>query len=38
MTTQWLFIIRNTINQFIYRVIENDCLGFNNLSHTIHLR
>ena len=22
----------------IYRVILNDCLGFNNLSYTIHLR
>jgi len=22
----------------IYRVIQNDCRGFNNLSHTIHLR
>ena len=21
-----------------YRVIKNDCRGFNNLSHTIHLR
>ena len=21
-----------------YRVIQNDCLGFNNLSYTIHLR
>ena len=23
---------------FIYRVIQNDCRGFNNLSYTIHLR
>ena len=23
---------------FMYRVIRNDCLGFNNLSYTIHLR
>ena len=23
---------------FIYRVIRNDCRGFNNLSYTIHLR
>jgi hypothetical protein len=22
----------------IYRVIRNDCRGFNNLSHTIHFR
>ena len=22
----------------VYRVIRNDCRGFNNLSHTIHLR
>ena len=22
----------------IYRVIKNDCQGFNNLSYTIHLR
>jgi len=22
----------------IYRVIENYCRGFNNLSHTVHLR
>jgi len=22
----------------IYTVIQNDCRGFNNLSHTIHLR
>ena len=24
--------------QFIYRVIRNDCQGFNNLSYTVHLR
>ena len=23
---------------WLYRVIQNDCLGFNNLSYTIHLR
>jgi len=23
---------------YIYRVIQNDCRGFNNLSYTIHLR
>ena len=23
---------------FIYRVIQNGCRGFNNLSHPIHLR
>jgi len=23
---------------FIYRFIQNDCRGFNNLSHKIHLR
>jgi len=22
----------------LYRVIQNDCRGFNNLSYTIHLR
>jgi len=22
----------------IYRVIKNDCQGFNNLSYTVHLR
>ena len=26
------------LTSYIYRVIENDCRGFNNLSHTIHLR
>jgi len=25
-------------NNVIYRVIQNDCRGFNNLSYTIHLR
>jgi len=25
-------------NILLYRVIENDCRGFNNLSYTIHLR
>jgi len=24
--------------QQIYRVIQNDCRGFNNLPYTIHLR
>jgi hypothetical protein len=24
--------------QLKYRIIENDCRGFNNLSYTIHLR
>jgi len=23
---------------YMYRVIRNDCRGFNNLSYTIHLR
>jgi len=23
---------------YSYKVIKNDCRGFNNLSHTIHLR
>jgi hypothetical protein len=27
-----------TTNRYMYRVIRNDCRGFNNLSHTIHLR
>ena len=27
-----------TMNSGIYRVIRNDCRGFNNLSYTIHLR
>jgi len=27
-----------TPNHYIYRVIQNDCRGFNNLSYTIHLR
>jgi len=22
---------------FLYRVVQNDCRGFNNLSYTIHL-
>jgi hypothetical protein len=26
------------VNKWIYRVIRNDCRGFNNLSYTIHLR
>jgi len=30
------FILRPNIS--IYRVIKNDCWGFNNLSYTIHLR
>jgi len=24
--------------KLIYRVIQNDCRGFNNLSYTIHFR
>jgi len=28
----------STDNTGIYRVIQNDCRGFNNLSYTIHLR
>jgi len=27
-----------TTSQALYRVIRNDCQGFNNLSYTIHLR
>ena len=27
----WCFVYK-------YRVIQNDCQGFNNLSYTIHLR
>ena len=30
-------ILFNGIRE-IYRVIRNDCRGFNNLSYTIHLR
>ena len=26
------------VEQFKYRVIRNDCLGFNNLPYTIHFR
>jgi len=26
------------VRALIYRVIRNDCRGFNNLSYTIHLR
>jgi len=32
-THTYIYIIYN-----IYRVIRNDCRGFNNLSYTIHLR
>jgi hypothetical protein len=28
----------NVMIQDLYRVIQNDCQGFNNLSYTIHLR
>jgi len=28
----------NLITFMKYRVIQNDCQGFNNLSYTIHLR
>ena len=31
-----LFIIICTNKCIIYRVIQNDCWGFNNLSYTIH--
>jgi len=34
-------LFSNTLNKlyiYIYRVIRNDCRGFNNLSYTIHLR
>jgi hypothetical protein len=27
-----------SINTFLYRVIQNDCWGFNNLSYITHLR
>jgi len=27
----------NCLHTCIYRVIQNDCRGFNNLSYTIHL-
>jgi len=41
-----LFVIKNRIRIFreneisisMYRVTQNDCRGFNNLSYTIHLR
>jgi len=26
------------LNGWLYRVIQNDCQGFNNMSQTIHLR
>ena len=26
------------MRHIMYRVIQNNCLGFNNLSYTIHLR
>jgi hypothetical protein len=29
---------QSVLSVFIYRVIQNDCWGFNNLSYTIHLR
>ena len=31
-------INKNVHFQILYRVIQNDCRGFNNLSYTIHLR
>jgi hypothetical protein len=31
-------IIQDYYTELLYRVIKNDCLGFNNLSHTIHFR
>jgi len=31
-------MIRIKAEVLIYRVIQNDCRGFNNLSYTIHLR
>jgi len=37
---QWEFIDqpRNCYVTMKYRVIRNDCRGFNNLSYTMHLR
>ena len=32
------FYFSITLMMAIYRVIKNDCRGFNNLSYTIHLR
>jgi hypothetical protein len=32
-----LLLTINEKNQYKYRVIKNDCLGFNNLSYTIHM-
>ena len=36
MTSQ--ITVNVTDNATIYRVIRNDCRGFNNLSYTVHLR
>jgi len=30
--------LHTAFSQYMYRVIQNDCQGFNNLSYTIHLR
>jgi len=41
METKWLSHCRQLkpfTSKYIYRVIQNDCRGFNNLSYTIHLR
>jgi hypothetical protein len=33
-----LMLFREAVAVYAYRVIKNDCRGFNNLSYTIHLR
>jgi hypothetical protein len=40
LTHDGFLLSRNMLhlNLTKYRVIRNDCRGFNNLSHTIHLR
>jgi len=43
LLSQYYFLIISYLLGYIryapiYRVIQNDCRGFNNLSYTIHLR
>jgi len=34
----WIISKNSGVLKHTYRVIQNDCQGFNNLSYTIHLR
>jgi len=38
VTEEWRGLPDEELYGFYYRVIQNDCRGFNNLSYTIHFR